>query len=86
MVVRAGEMVSRPFLRCASKGVAVGILDKALRCAGKRVTVVILSTLFPRAWLLMRAIILAHDDLPDHLVGQLHFPSRHRRFPGHALD
>src|SRR4029078_1706903 len=34
----------------------------------------------------MGYIILAHDDLPDPLVREFHFPAWHRGFPRHPFD
>ena len=42
--------------------------------------------LFPSSRRLMRAIVLAHDDLPDPFVGKFKLPVRHRGFPWHSFD
>src|SRR6185369_10784004 len=34
----------------------------------------------------MGSIVLAHDDLPDPLVREFHFPTWHRGFPWHPFD
>src|SRR5437867_10828625 len=44
-----------------------------------------LLRLFPCPGLMSRARVLGHDDLPDHVIRQFHFPARHGRFPGMPL-